>query len=563
MAQAPVVVPALRQADNVAVITIRGVIDSTTESSVRRRLYQAERSGADAVVFEIDTPGGEVGAVLEICNLIKSSAIANTVAWINPDAYSGGAIIALACREIVVASPSSIGDALPVIPTLSGLQEATDVMPAAKILPPLLAEVTDSARLRGWDEYLVQAMIAQDIELWLIERKDSDPPERYCIDADEYRSLFGREPQRGLAMLQAQGRPNAGEQTAAPSDTEAQSPSEDPKAFRPASRSLANLLSANDGEVNELDLLERPSSRPVFKDENGDDWTEIGYATDGSSVVVLRASDSEFFGLSSATIQNDAELLAFFGGQNLRRLDANWSEHLVVFLSNPIVRGILIATFLIALFIELTHPGVALPGAIAAVALFLGIAPAMLLGLATWWEVAAIVLGIVLILVELFIIPGFGIFGLSGLGLVFIGLVWTFVGSSSGLFPDSPTDRTNLLYGLTTVTLSIASAGVGIYFLPKKLHNLPMFSKLVLDDRTDDGEPMLAAISTSNDAVLSVGDEGIADTPLVPTGRGRFGSELLDVRSGGGFVEAGTPIRVTDISGMTPEVRATRNQEDA
>ena len=116
----PGVIPEWRRGEKVVVITIRGEIDqdihgnSVMATSVTRRIQLAERSGADAIVFELDTPGGSVPAVLEICNRIKSSSITNTVAWINPSAYSGGAVIALACREIVVTSPATLGDAQPI-----------------------------------------------------------------------------------------------------------------------------------------------------------------------------------------------------------------------------------------------------------------------------------------------------------------------------------------------------------------------------------------------------------------------------------------------------------------
>ena len=115
-------VPAARQSQNVAVLTIEGPINAMTARAIERRLRAAEDAGADAVVIELDTPGGEVGAVLEICNTIKSSSIPNTVAWIRPDAYSGGAIIALACREIVASDPASMGDALPIQIGPGGLQ---------------------------------------------------------------------------------------------------------------------------------------------------------------------------------------------------------------------------------------------------------------------------------------------------------------------------------------------------------------------------------------------------------------------------------------------------------
>ena len=106
--------PTERKATRVAVLPITGAIDDVTLWSVERRLAASRQAGFDAVVFEIDTPGGEVGAMLDICLRIKSDAPANTVAWIRPKAYSAGTFIALTCRELVVAPGSVFGDAAPI-----------------------------------------------------------------------------------------------------------------------------------------------------------------------------------------------------------------------------------------------------------------------------------------------------------------------------------------------------------------------------------------------------------------------------------------------------------------
>ncbi|HHN79049.1 MAG TPA: hypothetical protein ENK11_10325, partial [Phycisphaerales bacterium] len=165
-------VPAARQADDVVIITVHGEIDRWMELSIKRRIEQAESSGADAIVFEIDSPGGEIGAVLEICNAIKGSTIANTVAWVHHNAYSGGAIVALACREIVTADPASMGDAFPITMSPLGVRGLSPDE-RTKFLPPLLTEVADSARRNGYDEFLVQAMVTDGIELWSVRDRDT------------------------------------------------------------------------------------------------------------------------------------------------------------------------------------------------------------------------------------------------------------------------------------------------------------------------------------------------------------------------------------------------------
>ena len=165
-------IPTARQANRIAVITAFGVIDRTMAMSIRRRIKAAENAGMDAIVLEVNSPGGELGAVLEISNAIKQSSIKNTVAWIHPDAYSGGAIIALACNEIVTSSPASMGDAFVIQYTLDGVK-ALSPTERTKFLPPLMADVTDSARKSGFDEYLVQAIVVDGIELWLVEDPSS------------------------------------------------------------------------------------------------------------------------------------------------------------------------------------------------------------------------------------------------------------------------------------------------------------------------------------------------------------------------------------------------------
>ena len=187
----PVAVPASRQADNVAIITVKGGIDRITSMSVQRRLDDAVDSGADAVVLEIDSPGGEIGAVLEISAAIKASPIANTVAWVNPQAYSGGAIIALACAEIVTSDPGAMGDAFPVTIGTQGLKALTPDQ-RTKLLPPLLQDVTDSARRNGYDEFLVQIIVTDGIELWAI--RDTQTGRTLLVNEDEYVALFGVAP---------------------------------------------------------------------------------------------------------------------------------------------------------------------------------------------------------------------------------------------------------------------------------------------------------------------------------------------------------------------------------
>ncbi|MEM8756381.1 MAG: NfeD family protein [Planctomycetota bacterium] len=555
--QTPRAVPAARQADRVAVISIQDEINAVTATSVKRRMQQAADAGAQAIVFDINTPGGEVTAVLEITAAIKSSPIANTVAWINPEAYSGGAIIGLACREIVVSESSSFGDALPIAIGLGGAQAATQGDLRKKVVPPVLADVVDSARLRGWDEFLVQAIVIDGVELWLVERDDPAGGTRLlAINEAEFRLLFpDQEPPRGAPLVIAA---NTASQSAPVGET-APPPAapRDGNAFRPASPTLDSLSPDLSGEADEntardLDMLASSSQRPVLGPDDIGDWRLAGYLTNGSGPIVMKSREMLRLRFATTTVRNDEELRAFFGASELLRLDRSWSEAAVSVLSKFWVRGLLIVIFLLAMFLEMTSPGLFAPGVVALTALVLLMAPAWMLGLAGWWEVVAIGIGITLILAEILVLPGFGVFGVAGLIALFAGLVGSFVGPSGGLFPSDSGQQAELVRALITVVLAMLTSAAGMAFIVKQFGRLPVIGKLVLDANRDDGDQddiaptaeLFAAIDDRDELERLVGAEGTAHTALMPSGRIEIDGELYDGKCEFGYLDQSDPVRV-------------------
>lgn len=584
-------VPAARQAKNIAVITIKGPITSLTFKSVERRLELARRAGADAAVIELDTPGGELGAALDITSMLKRSdtPIPNTVAWVHPNAFSAGSVIALACREIVVSEGANFGDALVIATNLDGSLKVLKEAERQKLTAPLLSDVVDSARQRGYDEYLVQGFVTLGAQLWEVENIQTG--ERLFVNAKEYELIFGQAPadtrpripsappgETARLVFSSRGgqsssggagtpatppadgsAPPAG--SAGPSETQTPPPpgpspmqqlSDPATAVRPVSPTVANVA------VDASATQSLPPQRPVISAADRGKYRLIEYVSDGNGPLILKTADMERYGLARRVVRNDQELMAFFGAKNLRRLDPSWSEGLVAFLTNPIVRGVLIVIFLIALFLEMSHPGVTLPGLVAGLALVAILAPPLIIGMANWWEVAAIAAGILLIALEMFVIPGFGITGILGILLLFAGLVGTFAPSGSdSLFPDSPQGRTELLYGVATVAMSIATSMVGCYFLAKHFGSLPVLGRLVLRSApvTEVDEGMFAAMAPHESGVR-VGQVGVAITPLRPAGKMQVGDTLVDVVAQMGFLPSGAKVRVTKVSDFRVEVEA-------
>ncbi len=529
----PIAVPAYRQAGTVAVLTVRGAIDGVTVVSLQRRVRQALAEGAGAVVLELHTPGGSLDATREICGLIRTDFPANTVAWINREAFSAGTIIALACREIVVAPDAAFGDAAPISPW--GVLAPTE---RAKLEGPLLAEVVDSARRNHYDEKLVQSFISMGVELWLLENEKTG--ERIFVDRAEYRTIFDDEPPAELTPVAPP--PTTATRQVQPWFQSLVPPKPDDVAA-PDARSLQREVEAEQ---------DRPSSRPQLTAADRGRWKLLRQVDSADRLLVVKSPEALYYGLAAATIADDEQLRAFFGAQAVRRYDRSWSESLVGFLVHPIVMGVLLVVFVVCLLIELAMPGIGVFGATALVALLLLIGAPLLAGMAQWWEILLIVVGLGLIGAELFIVPGFGAAGICGAGCLLVGVVGTFVAHDLG----TAEGQAELLRGLGATFSALAAAGVAGWFLFRRVESLPLLNRIILRAETREPRtaPGLLESMGSAAAPIAAGDLGIAATDLRPAGRAQFAGRLLDVRSVGGYIEKGRRLRIVSVGRFVIEV---------
>jgi membrane-bound serine protease (ClpP class) len=530
----PTAVPAYRQANKVAVLTVHGGIDGITLRSLERRVRQAKADGADAIVFDLDTPGGALDATLDICHLVRTEAPANTVAWINPMAYSAGTIIALSCREIVVGPNSAFGDAAPISPF--GYIPATE---RAKVESPLLTEVIDSAR-----EKLVESFIGVGVELWLIENTDTG--ERAFVDRQEYYTVFDEDPPAQITPV------------APPPALQNQQP------VRPWFESMmppepAGTATVDRDQIRQQIELEqsRPSSRARLTRADADQWKLVKQVISNDRLLVLKPPQALEYGLAAATIANDDQLKAYFGAQTLERYPRNWSETLAQFLINPIVRGVLLVIFVICLLVELAAPGMGVFGATAGLSLLIVIGAPWLAGMAQWWEIMLIVVGLALIAVEMFVIPGFGVAGVGGAGCVLVGLVGTFVSDDL----STPAGQSDLIAGVTATLTALLAAGIAAWLLFRQIETLPVLGRFILKAEVGEAQHAAAAGGTgllealgSGERPLETGSIGVAETDLRPAGRADFEGRLVDVKSVGDYIDRGTRVRVVSVGRFAIEV---------
>lgn len=547
----PVSVPAGRKADTIALIPIHRMIDAVVSKSVSRRIEWAEQAGVDAIVFSIDTPGGAGGAMLEISTAIKETPL-TTIAWVNTDAYSAGALIALACDTMVVDDNAVLGDALPIFAgPFTGTQSAQQMLDndpdlKTKLLQPVLSDLIDSARRNGYDEMLVQGMVSRGVELWLI-KSTKDPSLRFFVTRAEYKAIFDEDPPPGLtpylaSLSSEEAPPTAPSDTANETDAASRADGFAPATPNLAEPSLVEGINAAQEFQNQRD--------PLFDPRYSGTWELVSYISDGTGVVVIKGEDLVDFGLAEDVISSQQELTNYVAASNVITLEETWSEQMTRFLTQWWVRGLLVMVFLIGLFVEMISPGMAFPGGAALIALALLALPAISMDLYAWWGVAAIVIGIGLMLVEVFVTPGFGIFGITGLLALFAGLVGSLTVSTTGALPGVESSSAGVTQALLTVLLSTFTAGVVVVFFAKRLGELPVVSRLMLKGSA--GQPDES--STTGTLVEMLGDEtgpvqvgavGVAFTALRPAGKVRIDDRIVDAMTRGDYLEADTPIIVT------------------
>lgn len=232
----------------------------------------------------------------------------------------------------------------------------------------------------------------------------------------------------------------------------------------------------------------------------------------------------------------------------------------VFILNLPLVTGLLLLVGLIALYIELAAPGIGLGGLTAGLCFAVFFWSRFLGGTAAWLEVILFLGGAIFLLVEVFVLPGFGIAGISGLLMLLASLILAGQGSA---LPTTPRELTALTNSLLTILLSGVAASVAVFFLSKHFGRLPLFGRLMLEPPGADEQASGSVVSSERASSewgsrfgIEIDDVGIADSPLRPAGRVRFGDEYVDVVTEGAFVPAGTRVRVLKIGGNRVVVRA-------
>lgn len=231
-----------------------------------------------------------------------------------------------------------------------------------------------------------------------------------------------------------------------------------------------------------------------------------------------------------------------------------WVERFAGFLASPFVAPWLLFAAMFFFSTEMSAPGLGLPGFLATVCFVLFFWSQALGGNADWLEVILFIVGVIFIAMELFVLPGFGVFGIGGLLMVIVSVV---LASQSFLIPRTSQELAQIPYSL----LPVIGAGFGVlagaFALRNILPNSPFLRRMMLEPRArvDTGLEGFRDPEAIVDWSSLAGQTGETVTKLYPSGKARIGGRVYDVISNGQMVDKGTQVLVIEAVGNRIVVR--------
>jgi membrane-bound serine protease (ClpP class) len=299
---------------------------------------------------------------------------------------------------------------------------------------------------------------------------------------------------------------------------------------------------------------EELDSRQPKRGEKGAEWQK-GEAVpkEAGRVLLLTGEKAQEYGLVTRVVNNFTEFKQNYGLENDPTLvEPGWVDHLARFLSQPAMFGFLIFLGGLGIYIELHAPGLGIGAFLSVVAFALFFWSQFLQGTATWLEVTLFVTGCVCLITEIFLLPGFVVFGLGGGVLIITSIV---LASQTFFIPQNEYQVARLQTSLLTMTFSIGGLIGAIWFLNHWLPRAPVLSHVFLAPPEGEEAEIISRREMLVDLDNLVGAVGVATTPLGPAGKARFANHLVDVISTGEFIARDSQVVVMEVHGNRVVVR--------
>jgi len=283
------------------------------------------------------------------------------------------------------------------------------------------------------------------------------------------------------------------------------------------------------------------------------DWKQGERITRPGRVLELSGTQAVEYRLAKETVEDFAQFRQLYGLETAPELvEPGWADFLIDVLGSPGVSAFLLMIGFIALYVELHMPGLGAGGFVAAVCFVLFFWANYLGHTAGWLEVILFVTGLCCLLLEVFVLPGFGIFGLGGILLIVASLI---LASQTFVVPRNPYQFARLQRSL----LTLAGAGVGfmvLAFLSRKwLPRAPVLRHVFLEPPRGKEAEAIGRRELLADFHELLGARGTTTTQLTPSGKARFGNRLVDVISDGELIPRDVTVEVVEVHGNRVLVR--------
>lgn len=454
---APTAVAPPAQAPVVYQIPIKDMIEPSLIYIIRRGLNEAEKAGAKAIVFVMDTPGGRVDTTEQIVRLIENVKVP-TYTFVEHNAISAGAIIALSTDFIYMAPGSKIGDAMPVIASPQGGMQSLGDAEREKMESYVDSLIRGIAQRKGRPEDLASAMVRRSVEF-----------------------------------------------------------------------KIGDEVISKEGELLTLTHIE----------------AEKRYVIDGVERPLL----------SEGTVDDVPAMLEKIdlAGADVRELQMSDVEKIARFIA--MLAPLFMTIGMLALWIEFQTPGIGWGALVGVICLGLFFFGHHIAGLAGHEEMLLFLLGLILLLIEIFALPGFGLIGLTGIFL----MMWSLLISMAPSLPSTPLvpSLPDLRIPIRNMVIAMIMSGIGMLLISRYLPKSRAQSWLVLKEATAAG----AGYTSSDQHTELLNHIGKAVTALRPGGAAMFGDQRVDVMAQGEFVDAGTPVRVVEVHGSRIVVEAVSGEQ--
>jgi membrane-bound serine protease (ClpP class) len=263
---------------------------------------------------------------------------------------------------------------------------------------------------------------------------------------------------------------------------------------------------------------------------------------DTGKVLTFTTEEAIQWGYCEGKAESVKELIESLGFDNYKIVEFKPTamDKVIGFLTNPMISGLLIMLVVGGLYFELQTPGIGFPLGIAVLGAILYFAPLYIEGLAENYEIIIFIIGLALIAIEIFAIPGFGVAGISGIILVLIGLTVAMI--DNDIFRDvRPFSWIEIVRPMMVVAVSLFSGIILSIVLSRRLIASPTFPGLALNSSLTQEEGYIGIDKHQKDML---GKTGVALTVLRPSGRVQIDEEIFDAISEDGFIDKGEGVKV-------------------